>query len=109
MATPEQKLEDLMVAAELAEAVRDKLLSPEDRERLEAVGYEVTTDVWGDPVARPPYDLEYRPAALHVALLDVMGEETASAAEALCRMGNAQGARDLRDASRAEALRRIRR
>ena len=97
MTTPEEHLEALMVEAVLAEDVREKLCDPEVRERLEAAGYELAADAWGDPtLARAPYEDVYKRVEEAVAVLDLIGDENARALDALCRFKNRRAALDLR-------------
>lgn len=104
MATPEEVLEALLVEAELSEEVREKLLSPEDRSRLEAAGFEVWQSAWGDPVAKAPYEEAYKPAEAQVAVLDAIGEEGAAALEAAWRLGQGERGRERVLGMRAEML-----
>lgn len=103
--SPEEKLEALMLDAEIPTEVAEKLLPEGALDRLRAAGFDVSSDVWGDPVARPPYETGYYPIATCIEFLDLVGDEAVAAIDAVALLRSRAEARAYRDELVARALR----
>jgi hypothetical protein len=106
--TAEERLEVLLRLAELPTAVREATAPPEAVARLEAAGFELSTDVWGDPVARAPESREYHRVGRCVEHLDLVGDEAALAVATVFELRGAAAARAYRAELAEDARRRER-